>query len=649
MSKNNQEEQKLPGNISLPSKKEDLDALVALDKGTYKYSIEDYFQKPNKSDFQFAPNGLFLSFKERDDNGKNHIYVQNTESNEITKVLEEKEDIIRAYAWANNNRLIYIKDKGGNENFHLFAVDLNGENEKELTPYDNVRVNIASLLKDQTDYLIILMNKDNPQVFEPYKININTGDIEKLYENTDLENPIAGYDFDKDGNLKSFTKQQNGIEYVIYYKVAGESEFKEIITTSWKDTFGIIAFDYLSGNENLAYVVSNMESNTNEIILFDFKENKEVKKIYSNDTFDVSSLGQSRKRNYEVDYYAFNGEKQHIVPVSDYFKKLHSKIKAQFEDKNVIIASKTENEDKYLLYVTSDKLVGIYYLYDFEKDTFKELMNLMPQLQEEDMAEMRPIQFTTRDGLNMYAYLTIPKEASNENKVPLIVNPHGGPYGVRDAWRFNPETQLFASRGFATLQINYRGSGGYGKEFFLAGSKQIGRNMLNDLEDGVAYAKSLGFIQEDKIAIYGASYGGLATLGSLVKTPDLYTCGVDYVGVSNLFSFVNTIPPYWEPYKKQIAEQWYDKDNPEEEKIMRAVSPALNAEKITKPLFVIQGANDPRVNIDESDQIVETLRSRDVDVPYMVKYNEGHGFGHEKNTIELYKCMMGFFAKNLND
>lgn len=649
MSNNIEKEQILPGNLTLPSNEEALDKLVALDTGKYKYSVEDYFQKPNKSDFQFSPDGFYLSYKERDENGKNHVYIQNTETNEIVKALEEKDDLIRAYAWANNNRLIYIKDNGGNENFHLFAVDLDGKNEKELTPYDNVRVNIASLLKEQEDYLIILMNKDNPQVFEPYKINIKTGDLEKLYENTDLENPIAGYNFDKDGNLKAFAKQKNGIEYVHYFKISGTDEFKEITTTSWKDTFGIIAFDYPSNNPDFAYVVSNMENDTNEIILYDFKKNKDVKKVYSNDTFDVSSMGQSRKRNYEVDYYSFTGEKQHVIPVSDYFKKLYNTFKTEFGEKNVIIASKTENEDKYLLYITSDKLVGIYYLYDYDKNSFKELTNLMPQLKEDDMAEMRPIQFTTRDGLNMYAYLSIPKEASAENKVPLIVNPHGGPYGVRDSWRFNPETQLFASRGYATLQVNYRGSGGYGKEFFLAGSKQIGRNMLNDLEDGVAFVKSLGFIQEDKIAVYGASYGGLATLGSLVKTPDLYTCGVDYVGVSNLFSFVNTIPPYWEPYKKQIAEQWYDKDNPAEAKIMREVSPALNTEKITKPLFVVQGANDPRVNIDESDQIVEKLRARGVDVPYMVKYNEGHGFAHEKNSIELYKCMMGFFAKNLKN
>ncbi len=341
------------------------------------------------------------------------------------------------------------------------------------------------------------------------------------------------------------------------------------------------------------------------------------------------------------------GERSEIVPVSDTFKKLYAKFKKQFGDYDFGVVSKTDAEDKYLLYVTSDKLYGKYYTYDVRTDKFTMLLDLMPNLKEADMAEMRPVKFTSRDGLTVHGYLTIPKEAKDGKKVPLIVNPHGGPYGPRDQWGFNPETQLFASRGYATLQVNYRGSGGYGKEFSLAGSRQIGRNMLNDLEDGVAYVKTLGLIDDSKIAIYGGSYGGLATLGSLVKTPDLYVCGVDYVGVSNLFTFYKSFPPYWKPFLAQVYEQWYNPESEEDKKIMEQVSPALNIDKITKPLFVVQGANDPRVNINESDQIVKSLRSRGFDVPYMVKYNEGHGFGHEDNRIELYKCMIGFFARHL--
>lgn len=636
-----------PGNKALPSSKEELAKLAALETGTYSYSVEDYFKRPAQSGFQFSPNGLYFSYKERDDKGKNHVYIKNTATGKVVKAIEEKDELIRGYGWANNERLIYVQDKGGNENFHIYAVDLDGGNKMDLTPFEGVRASILNILKEQPDYMIIQLNKDNPEIFEPYKINIKNGTMVKLYENKDAANPIGGYDFDKDGILKAYTQQQNGTENVLYYRLAEDKPFEKIVTTNWKDQFAIIDFDYTTPNPHDAYVLTNLESNTAEIILYDFATRKTIKKVFSNPTFDTGGISTSRKRGYEVDYYSYSGEKSEIVPVSATYKKLHAKFQKQFGNRQFGISGVTDAEDKYLLYVASDKLYGSYYLYDAKKDSFKEIMNLMPQLKEADMAEMRPIKFKTRDGFEVYGYLTIPKEAALGKKVPLIVNPHGGPYGVRDQWGFNAETQLFASRGYATLQVNYRGSGGYGKKFFLAGNKQIGRNMLNDLEDGVAYVKSLGLIDEKKIAVYGASYGGLATLGSLVKTPDLYVCGVDYVGVSNLFTFFKSFPPYWKPFLAQVYQQWYDENSPEDQKIMREVSPALNADKITKPLFVVQGANDPRVNINESDQVVENLRKRGLDTPYMVKYNEGHGFGREENRIELYKCMMGFFAKHL--
>ncbi|RXF70065.1 alpha/beta hydrolase family protein [Arcticibacter tournemirensis] len=637
----------LPGDTTLPSSKEELAALAASETRTYKYAVPDYFSRPKQSAFKLSPDGKYFSYREKDAAGKRHVYVKNVVTGEVKKILEEGKELIRDYGWVNNTRLIYIQDEGGNENYHLFAVDLNGSNNLPLTPFDKVRVEIVKVLKDQPDYMIIQMNKDNPEIFEPYKINIKTGALEKLFENKDAANPISGYDFDKDGNLRAYTKQQGGTNYVLYCRESAAAPFKKIKETTWKDTFTIIDFDYTSGNQHLAYVLSNLNSNTAEIQLYDLKNNKPVKTLFNNKTYDSEGLVTSRKRNYEVDYYSYMGERSEIVPVSDTFKKLYAKFKKQFGDYDFGVVSKTDAEDKYLLYVTSDRLYGNYYSYDATTDKFTMLLDLMPNLKEADMAEMRPVKFTSRDGLTVYGYLTIPKEAKDGKKVPLIVNPHGGPYGPRDQWGFNPETQLFASRGYATLQVNYRGSGGYGKQFSLAGSRQIGRNMLNDLEDGVAYVKTLGLIDDSKIAIYGGSYGGLATLGSLVKTPDLYVCGVDYVGVSNLFTFYKSFPPYWKPFLAQVYEQWYNPESEEDKKIMEQVSPALNINKITKPLFVVQGANDPRVNINESDQIVKSLRSRGFDVPYMVKYNEGHGFGHEDNRIELYKCMIGFFARHL--
>lgn len=641
------QEEELKGKPELVSSQEELMELAKMETGEYRYSVEDYFKKPSQSSFQFSPDGKYVSYKQRDDDGKTHVYVKNTETDEVTLVIEEKEELIRNYGWANESRLIYIMDKGGNENYHLFAVNLDGSKQVELTPFDGVRVSVLNSLKEQKDDMIISMNKDNPQIFEPYKINIKTGKLIKLFSNEDPANPISGYDFDKDGNLRAYTKQQNGTEYVLYYRTAEGEPFEKIMKTTWKDDFYILQFNYASDNPHDAYMLSNINSNTGEIILYDLAEKKEISKVYSNDTYDVGGVSVSRKRDFEVDYYYYTGEKFHLEPVSKTAKILTEKFKDQFGDKSYYITSKTDDEDKYLIYVTSDRLYGKYFTYNATTDSFKEILDLMPQLEEEEMAEMRPIKLKSRDGLILHGYLTIPKEAKDGEKVPMIVNPHGGPYGPRDNWGYNPETQLFASRGYATLQVNYRGSGGYGKEFFLAGNKQIGRKMLNDLEDAVAYVKSMGIIDENRVAIYGASYGGLATLGSLVKTPDLYTCGVDYVGVSNLFTFFKSFPPYWKPYLAQVYEQWYDENDPEDQKIMKEVSPALNVDKITKPLFVVQGANDPRVNIDESDQVVENLRSRGIDTPYMVKYDEGHGFGHEENRIELYKSMMGFFAENL--
>jgi len=644
---NAQDSKEMKGNPELVSSSEELKALAEQETGNYTYTVEDYFKRPSQSSFQFSPDGKYVSYKQRNEDGKNHVYIKNTDTDEITMVIEEKEELIRGYGWANEERLIYIMDKGGNENYHLFAVDLDGKNQVELTPFDGVRVSIINSLKEQKDHMIVSMNKDNPQIFEPYKINIKTAKIEKLFSNDDPANPISGYDFDKDGKLKAYTKQQNGTEYTLFYRNGESDSFEKIITTSWKDNFYIINFNYTTDNPNDAYVMSNLESNTDEIVLYDLARKKVIEKVYSNKTFDVGGMSVSRKRGFETDYYYYNGEKYDVVRSSKAGRDLHEKFKKQFGDKEFNISSKTDNEDKYLIYVTSDRLYGKYFTYDVKKNEFKEILNLMPQLKEEDMAEMRSIKFKSRDGLTIYGYLTIPQAAKDGKKVPMIVNPHGGPYGPRDDWGYNPETQLFASRGYATLQINYRGSGGYGKDFFLAGNKQIGRKMLDDLEDGVAYVKTMNLIDENKIGIYGGSYGGLATLGSLVKTPDLYTCGVDYVGVSNLFTFFKSFPPYWKPYLAQVYEQWYDENDPQDQKIMTAVSPALNVDKITKPLFVVQGANDPRVNIDESDQVVKNMRARGIKTPYMVKYDEGHGFGKEHNRIELYQSMMGFFAVNL--
>jgi len=271
------------------------------------------------------------------------------------------------------------------------------------------------------------------------------------------------------------------------------------------------------------------------------------------------------------------------------------------------------------------------------------LTELAPWLKATELAEMKPIQYTSRDGMTISGYLTLPRGKEIKN-LPVIVNPHGGPW-ARDFWRFNPEVQFLASRGYAILQMNFRGSTGYGRRHFTASFKQWGLKMQDDITDGAQWLIDMGIANPKKICIYGGSYGGYATLMGLVKTPDLYACGVDYVGVSNLFTFLKTIPPYWKLEMEKMSVMLGDPVRDEAQ--FKMTSPALNVDQIKAPLFIAQGAKDPRVNKAESDQIVEALKKKGIEVPYLVKDDEGHGFHNEENRFDFYTAMEKFLAQHL--
>ena len=313
------------------------------------------------------------------------------------------------------------------------------------------------------------------------------------------------------------------------------------------------------------------------------------------------------------------------------------------EEKEIVLIDNNKDEDVFLVRTYSDKSLGAHYIFDTKKDEIKKLSDVSPWLDENEMAEMKPIQYTTRDGMTIHGYLTLPKDVPAEN-LPVVVNPHGGPW-ARDTWGFNPEVQFLANRGFAVLQVNFRGSTGFGKEFWQSSFKQWGLKMQDDITDGVLWLIDEGIADHKRIGIYGGSYGGYATLAGLTFTPDLYAAGVDYVGVSNLFTFLETIPPYWEPMKEMLYEMV---GNPKSDSIQFvATSPVFHADKIIAPLFIAQGKNDPRVKISESDQMVEAMRKRGIEVEYMVKDNEGHGFSNEENKFDFYEALEKFLKRHL--
>jgi len=596
--------------------------------------LKDFFRNPEKVSFRISPDGKRLAFMQPWESRMN-IFVQEIGKEELTQVTFAKDRSIQGYFWKNNSRLVFLQDKGGNENFHLYAVDLDGKNQKELTPGDEVLAQIIDDLEDNDKEMIIGLNKRNPQFFDAYRINIETGEMTMIAENP---GNITGWVTDNKGNIRIATTT-DGINAGVLYRSNDKEPFEELISTNFKESFSPLFFDY---DDKVLFVSSNLGRDKSAIVKYDPETKKELGLVYEHQEVDVSSLLRSKKRKL-ITGVVYTTDKSHYHFFDKERKNLQEKLEARFPGYEVSLAGQNREEDKMLIYTGNDRNYGSYYFYDQKSGDIKKLADISPWLKESDLAEMKPIKYMARDGKVINGYLTLPKGIPAKN-LPVIINPHGGPW-ARDEWGFNPEVQFLANRGYAVLQMNFRGSVGYGREFWEASFKQWGKTMQDDITDGVKWMTDQGIADPKRIAIYGASYGGYATLAGITLTPDLYACAVDYVGVSNLFTFMSTIPPYWKPYLDMMYEMVGDPEKDKE--LMTAASPVFHVDKIKCPLFVAQGANDPRVAKAESDQMVEALKERGIDVPYMVKDDEGHGFANEENRMDFYKEMERFFGQYL--
>jgi len=604
-----------------------------------RIAVEDFFKNSEKRTFRLSPNGEYIAYMAPYKDRMN-IHVRKFDSDSVTRVTSVEDRDLSGYFWANNDRLVYVRDKGGNENFHLFAVNKDGSDEKDLTPFDGVRAQIIDDLEDNQNEMIVGLNKRIPQVFDPYRLNINTGEMKLLYENP---GNITDWGTDHDGKLR-LAYVTNGVDNTIMYRENEADKFTEVITTNFKETLSPQFFDFDNGN--IVYAISNLGRDKTAIVKYDLKEKKELEEIFINSEVDVDGISYSTKRkvptviNFTTDKL---NRKFLDKETEDIFKKLKNELG---EGNEYYITSSNKEEDKFLIYVGNDKTRGSYYFYNKASGDVKHLADLSPWIKSEHMAEMKPISYTSRDGLKINGYLTLPIGLEAKN-LPVVINPHGGPW-ARDNWGYNPEVQLLANRGYAVLQMNFRGSTGYGKKFWESSFKKWGQEMQNDITDGVKWLIDEGIADSKRIAIYGGSYGGYATLAGITNTPDLYAAAIDYVGVSNLFTFMETIPPYWEPYKKMLYEMVGDPAT-KDSIMMKANSPAFHVDKIKAALFIAQGANDPRVVQAESDQMVEALKKNGVTVQYMLKENEGHGFRNQENRYDFYNAMTEFLDKNMKE
>ncbi|MBN1163071.1 MAG: prolyl oligopeptidase family serine peptidase [Candidatus Krumholzibacteriota bacterium] len=627
--------------------------LKYLDKLPPIIDREVFFGDPEITRGQISPDGKFISFL-KTYKGQLNIWVKGVdEPFDAARPMsaDTNRPVIR-YGWSQDGKyLLYIQDKGGDENFHAYIIDPTetleeGEDvpeARDITPIDGIRVTFYSFPEKTPDIIYLGLNDRDERYHDVYRVSISTGERELVWENTE---GMSGFIFDLDGTLRMATRETDdgGTEF---FRVEGK-DIISVYTVTNEENANIISFHK---NGKRAYMVTNKgeENDLTSLVLFDPQTGQT--EVVETDPKNEVDFGGALFSNVTKELIATTYEADRLRiywkddKFEDAYKKLKKNLKKEIGDGDLFFGSSTNDDRYYIVVVTSDINPGAAYFYDMETGKTEFLYKPRPNLPSEHLAQMQPIKYKSRDGLTIHGYLTVPKGIKAKN-LPVVVNPHGGPW-ARDSWGYNPEAQFLANRGYAVLQMNFRSSTGYGKAFFNAGKRKWGDEMQNDITDGVKYLIDKGIADPDKVSIYGGSYGGYATLAGLAFTPDLYCCGVDYVGVSNLLTLLKSIPPYWETARKFFDEHVGNPENPEDMERLKRQSPLFSADKITAPLLVVQGANDPRCKVPEAEQIVVAMRDLDRDVEYLCAPDEGHGFLGRENRTAFRVAQEKFFAKHL--
>jgi dipeptidyl aminopeptidase/acylaminoacyl peptidase len=596
--------------------------------------MEDFFRNPESATFRISPDGQKLAFLKPWENRLN-IHVRDITSGAEKRLTSATERDIAGFFWKGSGQIAFSQDKGGDENFHIFLVDILNADIMELTPFVGVKTYVVDDLEEDPRHMLISMNLDNREVFDVYRVDVETGEMFQAARNP---GNITGWGTDHDGRLR-LAHQTDGTQTSILYRSAEDEPFTTLVTTNFRDEFSPLFFSY--DNKNL-YVASNIDRDKTAIYEYDPDKNATLRLLYEHPDVDVSSLLSSKKRRV-LTGVVHTTDKSRIHFFDHDREELQNALEEKFPDYEVAVTGMDDDEKRVVLAVHSDRSMGTYYLYDRADGKLEKLADMSPWLVEDTLSQMTHVEYKARDGLMIRGYLTLPAGVEPKN-LPVVVIPHGGP-SSRVTWGYRSEAQFLANRGAAVFQPNFRGSTGYGKAFWQAGFKQWGRDMQNDITDGVKWLIERGIADEKRIAIYGGSYGGYAALAGAAFTPELYACAVDYVGVSNIFTLLESIPPYWKP----LIEMEYEMvgDPIKDKALLEEISPIFHADRIKIPLLIAHGTNDPRVKKAESDQIVEAVKASGLDVVYMVKENEGHGFRNEENRFDFYRAMEDFLHKHL--
>jgi len=610
---------------------------------------EVFFDDPKIAASQVSPDGTYMTFT-KPYKGVENIWIKGIdEPFDAARPLTADERPVPGYFWSEDSKyVLYVQDKGGNENFHVYAVDPKAAPEeatgvppaRDLTPLENVRAFIYAVPEATPGTILVGLNDRDPALHDVYSVDLATGERKLLIQN---DANVASWVTDLDGKVRLAVRQtpDGGTEIL---RVADGKLGDALYTCSWQETCSPVRF-HKDGKR--VYLESNKGDDVDlvRLLLVDVATGEST--VVESDPEGEVDFGGAVFSDATEDLIAtvYVGDRIRVYPKTEKLAKALELLRSKLPDGEISFAPQTNDDRLVKVVVSRDVDPGTVYLFDWQKGTVKKLYESRPDLPSEDLAPMQAIRYKARDGKTIPAYLTIPKGVEAKN-LALVLLPHGGPW-ARDGWGYNSRHQFLANRGYAVLSPNFRGSTGYGKAFLNAGNNEWGQAMQDDLTDGVKYLVDKGIVDPKRVCIAGGSYGGYATLAGVTFTPDLYTCGVDLFGPSNLISLLNSIPPYWGPVRKQFLLRMGDPSTPEGEKQLKAQSPLFSVDKIKAPLLVVQGANDPRVKKAESDQIVVAMRDKGLPVEYLVAPDEGHGYRGRENRLALFARFEEFLADHL--
>ena len=541
---------------------------------------------------------------------------------------------IRFCAFARDDRhLLYIQDTGGDENWRLYDVDLETMARRDLTPFDGIQARIIATRKSHRDEVLVGMNQQNPQLHDVYRLDLVTGELTKL-----IDNPgYAGWIADEDMVVRGALAPHPDGSFDLLVRDSADADWRTLLTLPPDD---VAASDVLSfsGDGTSLLAISSIGVDTGRLVRIDLASG-DTQVLFEDPEADVAgALLHPDTRDPQVVLVLKDRIEYHVLDPA-----LDADLKAirALHSGDPMLAGRDEADTTWLIAFTDDAGPIQYFSYDRASRTGSFLFTSRPELERYELARMEPISFTARDGLTVHGYVTFPVDGGRAG-LPAVIDVHGGPQ-ARDTWGWNPEAQWMANRGYMSVQVNYRGSTGYGKAFVSAGDREWGAKMHDDLLDAVDYVVQQGWADKDRVAIYGGSYGGYAALAGAAFTPDVFRCAVDIVGPSNLQTLLETVPPYWKP---MIAQLYKRVGNPETDKeFLWSRSPLSRARDIRIPLLIAQGANDPRVKQAESEQIVAALADAGIDYEYMLFPDEGHGFAKPENRLKFYAAAEKFLAK----